>query len=216
MTPAIAETVRLKITLDPNAATRRPRTSPRHSHGVTNPIVFCIGQLPGVLQARQPRSRANGQPPSAAKGTRRSTPRRPLLEPRRHTTHRHQRPDDCRGQLDRYRFHAAKGQHLVIAAAVRELIPYISDAVPGWFQAAFGSRDAAGKEIAYADHYRFHRTPSIHYEVPADGQYTLEIHDSIYRGREDFVYRIAVGEFPYVTSIFPARRQGRRRAPQSS
>ena len=31
----------------------------------------------------------------------------------------------------------------------------------------------------------------------------LEIHDSIYRGREDFVYRITVGELPFVTSIFP-------------
>jgi hypothetical protein len=29
------------------------------------------------------------------------------------------------------------------------------------------------------------------------------IHDSIYRGREDFVYRITVGELPFVTSIFP-------------
>jgi hypothetical protein len=27
--------------------------------------------------------------------------------------------------------------------------------------------------------------------------------DAIYRGREDFVYRIAVGELPFVTSIFP-------------
>jgi hypothetical protein len=43
----------------------------------------------------------------------------------------------------------------------------------------------------------------IYYEVPADGDYTLEIHDSIYRGREDFVYRIALGELPYVTGIFP-------------
>src|SRR6202034_2724643 len=60
-----------------------------------------------------------------------------------------------------------------------------------------------GKEVAYADHFGFHQDPVLHYDVPADGQYTLEIHDSIYRGREDFVYRIAVGEIPYVTSIFP-------------
>jgi len=31
----------------------------------------------------------------------------------------------------------------------------------------------------------------------------LEIKDALYRGREDFVYRIAIGEFPYITSIFP-------------
>jgi hypothetical protein len=31
----------------------------------------------------------------------------------------------------------------------------------------------------------------------------LEIRDSIYRGREDFVYRLTVGELPFVTNIFP-------------
>ncbi len=39
--------------------------------------------------------------------------------------------------------------------------------------------------------------------VPHDGEYTVEIHDSIFRGREDFVYRLAVGELPFVTGIFP-------------
>jgi hypothetical protein len=27
--------------------------------------------------------------------------------------------------------------------------------------------------------------------------------DALYRGREDFVYRIAIGELPFVTDIFP-------------
>jgi hypothetical protein len=35
------------------------------------------------------------------------------------------------------------------------------------------------------------------------GEYELEIRDSIYRGREDFVYRIAVGEQPFITRMFP-------------
>ena len=38
---------------------------------------------------------------------------------------------------------------------------------------------------------------------PSDGEYVVQIRDSIYRGREDFVYRITLGELPYVTSIFP-------------
>ena len=37
----------------------------------------------------------------------------------------------------------------------------------------------------------------------------LEICDSIYRGREDFIYRIAVSEQPFITHIFPlGGRQG--------
>jgi hypothetical protein len=31
----------------------------------------------------------------------------------------------------------------------------------------------------------------------------LQITDAIYRGREDFVYRVTMGEMPFVTSIFP-------------
>jgi hypothetical protein len=31
----------------------------------------------------------------------------------------------------------------------------------------------------------------------------LSIRDSLYRGREDFVYRITAGELPFVTSVFP-------------
>ena len=83
------------------------------------------------------------------------------------------------------------------------LIPYLADAVPGWFQATLALYDAAGKELTYDDDYRFHPDPVLFYKVPADGQYTLEIKDAIYRGRPDFVYRIAAGELPFVTSIFP-------------
>ena len=43
----------------------------------------------------------------------------------------------------------------------------------------------------------------LHYEVPRDGNYVVEIHDSGFRGREDFVYRMALGELPFVTGIFP-------------
>ena len=57
--------------------------------------------------------------------------------------------------------------------------------------------------MAYADDFRFHPDPVLFYEVPEDGEYVVEIHDSIYRGREDFVYRITIGELPFVTGIFP-------------
>ena len=107
------------------------------------------------------------------------------------------------GAVDRYRLSARKGQRLVVAAAARELIPYIADAVPGWFQATLALYDAQGKELAYVDDYRFHPDPVLYYVIPADGKYAIEIKDAIYRGREDFVYRITVGELPFMTSIFP-------------
>jgi hypothetical protein len=107
------------------------------------------------------------------------------------------------GGVDRYRFRARAGQPLVVAASARELIPYLADAVPGWFQATLTLYDAAGKELAYDDDFRFDPDPVLFYKIPKDGEYVLEIKDALYRGREDFVYRITVGELPFVTGIFP-------------
>jgi hypothetical protein len=75
--------------------------------------------------------------------------------------------------------------------------------VPGWFEAMLTIYDSKGKEVASAERYRFRPDPVIHFEVPNDGTYTVEIHDSLYRGREDFVYRLTIGELPFVTGVFP-------------
>jgi hypothetical protein len=107
------------------------------------------------------------------------------------------------GAADRFRFKARQGQRLVVAASARELIPYLPDAVPGWFQASLTLYDAEGHELAYADHYRVQPDPVLYYEIPQEGEYVVEIRDSIYRGREDFVYRVTLCEQPFVTSIFP-------------
>ena len=107
------------------------------------------------------------------------------------------------GEVNRYRFEASKGQKLVISTQARQLIPYLADAVPGWFQPVLAVFDSQGKELAYNDDYRFKPDPTLCFEVPEDGEYLFTITDAIYRGREDFVYRVSIGELPAVTSIFP-------------
>jgi len=107
------------------------------------------------------------------------------------------------GDVDRFSFTARKGARLVISVAARELMPYLADAVPGWFQAVLVLYDGKGNELAYAGAYYYRQDPVIYFEVPEDGEYFFEIRDSIYRGREDFVYRITMGELPFVTGIFP-------------
>ncbi len=107
------------------------------------------------------------------------------------------------GDVDRFEFTVQKGTRLVAAADARELIPYLADAVPGWFQAVLSLYNEKGERVAYADDYRFHPDPVLRYLVPETGKYVLEIKDSIYRGREDFVYRITLGATPFVDSIFP-------------
>ncbi len=107
------------------------------------------------------------------------------------------------GEVNRYRFEARKGQKLVISTAARQLVPYIADAVPGWFQPVLAVYDAAGKEVAFDDDYRFKPDPVVLFDVPKDGEYVFTVTDAIFRGREDFVYRVSIGELPFVTSIFP-------------
>lgn len=181
--PAIAETVRLQVTLGAAAEAGRRELRLQTPAGLTNPLVFQVGQLPEFCEKEVKTSAApyelNVTLPAVANGQ---------IMP---------------GDVDRYRFSAKKGQHLVAIASARELIPYLADAVPGWFQATLTLYDEKGKELAYADDYRFNPDPVLHYLIPRDGEYVLEIKDAIYRGREDFVYRIALGELPFVTGIFP-------------
>lgn len=107
------------------------------------------------------------------------------------------------GSVDRFRFVARRGQRLVVTVNARTLVPYMADAVPGWFQPVLILCDAQGKELAYNDDYRFKPDPVIFCQIPTDGEYILAIHDSIFRGREDFVYRMSIGELPFITSAFP-------------
>jgi len=201
MNPAIAETVKLEITIDPSAPAGERELRLATPNGMTNPLVFQIGSLPEFTRKiAEPINAPGAARPAQQRNITPSTNPTPPADI--------ELPVVVNGQImpgaiDRYRFTAKQGMKLVAIANARELIPYISDAVPGWFQATLALRDSTGKEIDYADHYTFHPDPVLYYEIPADGQYTIEIKDSIYRGREDFVYRIALGELPFVTAIFP-------------
>jgi hypothetical protein len=91
----------------------------------------------------------------------------------------------------------------VIRIQARQLIPYLADAVPGWFQATMALYDPKGNEVAYDDDYRFDPDPVLFHPVPEDGVYGLEVRDALYRGRDDFVYRLSVGELPFITQMLP-------------
>ncbi len=198
--PAIAERVTVQITMDADAEPGQREVRLESPGGLTNPLMFCVDQLPEFSKKA-----AKEAPPRNAKTARffnepeTTTPEPPTTIALPAIVNGQIMP----GSVDRYQFSRHKGQELVVAASARELIPYLPDAVPGWFQAALSLCDAKGNELAYADHYRFHPDPVLDYVIPKDGQYTIEIRDSVYRGREDFVYRIAVGELPYLTGIFP-------------
>lgn len=108
------------------------------------------------------------------------------------------------GGIDYFRFAGKEGETIVASVKGRQLVPYIADAVPGWFQPVIKIVDSRGKEIAYSDDYYHYVDPVIITTLPRDGNYTLMIHDAIYRGRQDFNYRIHLGAIPFVTGRYPA------------
>lgn len=187
----IAEQVVIEVSIDAQAPPGDRELRLVGPDGASNPLVFQVGRLPEAREEELALA-GSGQPA--------------VVEP----------PVVLNGQImpgevDRFRLQLKRGQRLVARVAARRLIPYLADAVPGWFQATLRLRDGGGGEVAYNDDFRFDPDPALLYEVPADGVYYLEVSDAIYRGREDFVYRIAVGELPFVTSVFPLG--GREGAP---
>jgi len=197
--PAICELAVCNITVAPDAEPGQRELRLVTAAGLSSPLVFHVGQLP---EFSEPASKNIAQQISSVAKIAyiRSTKPKPTMAV---TLPAVVNGQILPGEVDRFRFNATKGQKLVIAVNARQLIPYISDAVPGWFQATLSLYDSKGKELAYDDDFRFNPDPVLYYEIPADGEYVIEVKDSIYRGREDFVYRITIGETPFITSIFP-------------
>lgn len=200
-TVAIAEVATLRVRIDGDAPAGDREIRLGTPGAASNPLKFRVGVLPEFSKApaQSPNPDADRLRKQFGKLTDAANTKAEL---------RVTPPTVINGQImpgivDRYRFYARRGQQFVIAASAREMIPYIADAVPGWFQAALTLFDAKGKEVAYNDDFRFRPDPVLLCQIPADGEYVLEVKDAIYRGREDFVYRITLGELPFVTGIYP-------------
>jgi hypothetical protein len=179
----LEETVVIQLTVSPEATPGRREIRLLTSAGASNPVVFYVGSLLEYREKepndREPNAKALPTLPSVINGQ---------IMP---------------GDLDRFRIKAKKGQSLVLETKARALVPYLADTVPGWFQPVITLFDANGKEVGYADDYEFNPDPILFYDVPKDGEYVLEIRDALYRGREDFTYRLTVGELPFIAGRFP-------------
>ena len=199
--PTLSEIVTLEITIAADAEPGLRQLRLDTPIGLSNPLVFCVGQLPEVLEKELKNGKADAElaitVPAVVNGRIIPGDGNRLQQPVR------QGQQYLPGDVDRYRFRALKGQDLVVAASARELMPYLADAVPGWFQATLALYDAGGKEVAYDDDFRFQPDPVLRYKIPGDGEYVVEIKDALYRGREDFVYRITIGAVPFITGVFP-------------
>ena len=126
----IAEQVEVEVTLDPKATPGDRELRLLTPGGLTNPVRFQVGVLPEVCEEEFAGVNDPDPPPVDL----------PVLFNGQITP----------GDVDRFSLRAHKGQQLVINMAARRLIPYLADAVPGWFQPALALYDPQGNEVAYA------------------------------------------------------------------
>jgi hypothetical protein len=181
--PQISERLTLEVRLPKNLPPGDCELRVITTNGLSNPLVFQIGELPEVYE-REPNDTLSNAVPLTALPARVNGQILP-------------------GETDCFRFQAHQGETLVFQVAARALIPYLADAVPGWFQAVLTLYDAQGREIAWADDFRFDPDPVMTVRIPQDGTYTLAIRDAIFRGREDFVYRLTLGAMPFISHLSP-------------
>jgi len=186
--PPIAEQVTIEVRIDADAAPGDRELRIRGPNGLSNPLVFQIGRIPEIRERDRYADDTSPLPPA----------RPPVVLNGRIFP----------GEVDRYVLELKGGHKLMIAVQARKLIPYLADAVPGWFQAVVALYDPDGREIAFCDDCGFDPDPVLVCDVPRDGQYTLAVRDSIYRGREDFVYRVDVGDESALAPLFPTGRRG--------
>src|SRR5208282_4760708 len=162
--PAISEFMTLQLTLATNLAPGDHEMRVRTPGGLSNPLKFCVGLLPETSKPdwkAVPKERGSMDPamppPTEATVTLPVTINGQILP----------------GGADCYHFWARQGQQLVLAVEARQLIPYLADAVPGWFEAVLTIYDSKGKELASEERFRFKPDPVIHFEVPSNGTYTV-------------------------------------------
>jgi len=191
--PQIAERLVAEVTVAADVPPGQYHIRVKSRNGVSNPIIFQVDVWPEVVET-EPNDREamslEGLPgPLIVNGQ---------IMP---------------GDVDRFQLPLRKGQKIVFALAGRAITPYLADAVPGWFQAVLSLDDPQGRQVAFADDWRFHPDPVLLFEVPQDGLYTVTVTDAIYRGREDFVYRLLIGQVPFVTGIFPLGGQIGKKVP---
>lgn len=154
------------------------------SGGVSNRLPFVVGDL-GELNEAEPNSeRAQAQQIAAL----------PCVV-----------NGDISGEdQDFFRFNAKAGETFVFEVCGRRIRPYLKiDDRVGWFDPCLTLLDAAGNEIQFIDDFRDDPDPVLIQKFEQDGEYTIVVRDSLYRGRAEFVYRLRMGVLPFITHVYP-------------
>ncbi len=92
--------------------------------------------------------------------------------------------------VDYFQFNAKKGQRVLVECLAKDIDSRLEDTLILY--------DAGGRELE-----RQRRGGLLDFIAPADGRFVLGVSDFIYRGGEEYFYRLTVGAGPHLDFIFP-------------
>ena len=101
----------------------------------------------------------------------------------------------ARGDIDHFQFDAKAGQTIVCELMAKRLGSALN--------AVLTMLDPAGQVVAANNDFDGQDDPLLAYQLPADGRYTVRVNDQAMNGSDKHVYRLTMGELPYVTGCFP-------------
>jgi hypothetical protein len=96
--------------------------------------------------------------------------------------------------VDVYRLVGKKGQRFVAFCRAADLDSRLEPVLE--------LTDEGGRRLAHA-RQELHRDPVVDAVLPADATYYLKVHDFLYRGGPDYVYRLSAGSIPHIDFIMP-------------
>ena len=174
---------RLTIAADAQAGKRMLRVAGCKA-GLTNERPFFVGKLPEAVEAEP--NNAPEQP-------------QPVAIPAVINARLQAKLDiDCFG------FEGRAGQSIVAAVLAHGMDSTIRESSnKGFLDASLELLDAGGRVLAAAED-TIGLDPVVNVKLPADGAYLVRVKAVAYAGARSAVYRLTLGEVPYVTSVFPS------------
>jgi hypothetical protein len=170
-----AGTWRPKITVAPDVPLGVYVVRVRTDEGLSNPMLFSVGQLPQIKEKED-----NNTPETAQE-----IPSPVVVE-----------GQAGGNDVDYFRFHGRKGQRIVVDAQCSRIGSGVDPSIR--------LTTVGGKYVASADDSPSLLTDArLTTVLPEDTDYVVELSDSRYQGGERPIYRLVVGPVPVAEEVFP-------------
>jgi hypothetical protein len=173
---------RIRIAADAAPGRRLVRVA-GGSAGLTNERPLFVGKLPELIEAEP--NNAPDQP-------------QPVAVPAVINARLQARLD-----IDCFRFEGKAGQSIVAAVLAHGMDSIVRDSfIGGFLDTSLELLDSQGQILAAAED-TVGLDPVVNLKLPADGAYVVRVKAVAYAGARSAVYRLTLGEVPYITSVFP-------------